>query len=197
MQPTQCYPEPTVGALIFDPAGRLFLMKSRKWGGPHAVLGGHVELGETLAAALRRDHTQPHQLLRIDLGVIRHVHVGVPARQLVEHLRQPPLLGRPLFSAPDPAHIVVLLVWRASALGVQQAAVYERRGHEDRQWMPRPLEPVCLGASITASDRRQSPAPARGPAPRRSCRSCATGCCPGDQPAGCAPRPCWGCRAPA
>gem|GEM_PF-2519709 len=30
MQPAQHYPEPTVGALIFDPAGRLFLMKPHK-----------------------------------------------------------------------------------------------------------------------------------------------------------------------
>ena len=29
MQPAQHYPEPTVGALIFDPAGRLFLMQSQ------------------------------------------------------------------------------------------------------------------------------------------------------------------------
>jgi nucleoside triphosphatase len=55
MQPTQHYPEPTVGALIFDPAGRLFLMRSHKWGGRYVVPGGHVELGETLEAALRRE----------------------------------------------------------------------------------------------------------------------------------------------
>ncbi len=55
MQPTQHYPEPTVGALIFDPAGHLFLMKSHKWGGQYVVPGGHVELGETLEATLRRE----------------------------------------------------------------------------------------------------------------------------------------------
>ena len=54
MPPAQLYPEPTVGALIFDPAGRLFLMRSHKWGGRYVVPGGHVELGETLEAALRR-----------------------------------------------------------------------------------------------------------------------------------------------
>ena len=51
----QHYPEPTVGALIFDPAGRLLLMKSHKWAGRYVVPGGHVELGETLEAALRRE----------------------------------------------------------------------------------------------------------------------------------------------
>jgi nucleoside triphosphatase len=55
MPPAQHYPEPTVGALIFDPAGRLFLMQSHKWGGKYVVPGGHVELGETLEAALRRE----------------------------------------------------------------------------------------------------------------------------------------------
>ena len=38
----QHYPEPTVGALIFDPDGRLFLMKSHKWAGKYVVPGGHV-----------------------------------------------------------------------------------------------------------------------------------------------------------
>jgi len=55
MQSAQHYPEPTVGALIFDPAGRLFLMRSHKWAGKYVVPGGHVELGETLEAALRRE----------------------------------------------------------------------------------------------------------------------------------------------
>lgn len=55
MPSDQRYPEPTVGALIFDPAGRLFLMKSHKWAGRYVVPGGHVELGETLEAALRRE----------------------------------------------------------------------------------------------------------------------------------------------
>lgn len=55
MSTTQHYPEPTVCALIFDPAGRLFLMQSHKWGGRYVVPGGHVELGETLEAALRRE----------------------------------------------------------------------------------------------------------------------------------------------
>ena len=55
MQPTQHYPEATVGALIFDPAGWLFLMQSHKWAGKYVVPGGHVEIGETLEAALRRE----------------------------------------------------------------------------------------------------------------------------------------------
>ena len=51
----QRYPEPTVGALIFNPHGQLFLMKSPKWRGKYVVPGGHVELGESLEEALRRE----------------------------------------------------------------------------------------------------------------------------------------------
>jgi len=51
----QQYPEPTVGALIFDPEGRLLLMKSHKWRGKYVVPGGHIELGERMEDALRRE----------------------------------------------------------------------------------------------------------------------------------------------
>ncbi|MBN2251868.1 MAG: NUDIX domain-containing protein [Candidatus Altiarchaeota archaeon] len=51
----QRFPEPTVGALIFDPEGRLFLMRSHKWHGKYVIPGGHVELGETLEEALSRE----------------------------------------------------------------------------------------------------------------------------------------------
>jgi len=51
----QAFPEPTVGALIFGPDGRLFLMRSRKWHGAYVIPGGHVELGERLEDALRRE----------------------------------------------------------------------------------------------------------------------------------------------
>jgi len=51
----QRYPEPTVGALIFDAQGRLFLMRSHKWKGKYVIPGGHIELGETIVAALKRE----------------------------------------------------------------------------------------------------------------------------------------------
>ncbi len=70
MQTTQHYPEPTVGALIFDPAGRLFLMQSHKWGGQYVVPGGHVELGETLEAALRREVAEETGLSISDIRFI-------------------------------------------------------------------------------------------------------------------------------
>jgi nucleoside triphosphatase len=51
----QQYPEPTVGALIFNQAGKVLLIKSHKWRRQYIVPGGHIELGETMEAALRRE----------------------------------------------------------------------------------------------------------------------------------------------
>jgi nucleoside triphosphatase len=53
--PGQQFPEPTVGALIFDPQDRLFLMRSHKWRDKYVVPGGHIELGESMEDALRRE----------------------------------------------------------------------------------------------------------------------------------------------
>jgi nucleoside triphosphatase len=53
--PKQTYPEPTVGALIFNPAGELFLMRSHKWKDMYVVPGGHIELGERMVDALIRE----------------------------------------------------------------------------------------------------------------------------------------------
>ncbi len=53
--PTQQYPEPTVGALIFNAQGKLFLMQSHKWKGKYVLPGGHIELGERMLDALKRE----------------------------------------------------------------------------------------------------------------------------------------------
>ena len=49
------YPEATIGALIFNPEGKLFLMRTFKWGNRYAIPGGHIELGERIEDALKRE----------------------------------------------------------------------------------------------------------------------------------------------
>jgi nucleoside triphosphatase len=51
----QIYPEPTVGIFIFNPADELLLMKTHKWRGKYGVPGGHIELGESVTEAARRE----------------------------------------------------------------------------------------------------------------------------------------------
>jgi len=53
--PDQIFPEPTVGAFIFNTKGELLLVQSHKWHGKWVVPGGHVELGERLEEALHRE----------------------------------------------------------------------------------------------------------------------------------------------
>jgi nucleoside triphosphatase len=49
------YPEPTVGALILNRQGRMLLAKSSKWRNRFTLPGGHIELGETVGEALKRE----------------------------------------------------------------------------------------------------------------------------------------------
>lgn len=51
----QHYPEPTVGAIVVNHDGKFLLIQSHKWRGNYVIPGGHVELGETLEDALRRE----------------------------------------------------------------------------------------------------------------------------------------------
>lgn len=51
----QQYPEPIVGGFIFNQKGELLLLKSHKWSDMYVVPGGHIELGETMDAALKRE----------------------------------------------------------------------------------------------------------------------------------------------
>ncbi|MHB1317793.1 MAG: NUDIX domain-containing protein [Anaerolineae bacterium] len=69
-RPDQQYPEPTVGALVFDPDGRLLLMRSHKWLGQYVMPGGHVELGESLEAALRREIAEETGLTIYDIAFL-------------------------------------------------------------------------------------------------------------------------------
>jgi nucleoside triphosphatase len=68
--PSQQYPEPTVGALIFSPEGKLFLMRSHKWKGRYVLPGGHIELGERMTEALKREVKEETNLSIRDLDFI-------------------------------------------------------------------------------------------------------------------------------
>jgi nucleoside triphosphatase len=66
----QTFPEPCVGALIFNPAGKLFLMKSHKWHNRYVVPGGHIELGETMEQALKREIMEETGFVISDINFI-------------------------------------------------------------------------------------------------------------------------------
>jgi len=68
--PAQQYPEPTVGALVFNTQGQLFLMRSHKWKGKYVIPGGHIELGETMVDALRREIKEETNLDIYDIEFI-------------------------------------------------------------------------------------------------------------------------------
>lgn len=51
----QNYPHPTVGALIFNPEGKMLLVRSHKFHDKYVVPGGHIEVGEKMAEAVIRE----------------------------------------------------------------------------------------------------------------------------------------------
>ena len=51
----EAYPEVTVGATILNSDDRVFLCKSHKWSNQYVIPGGHIELGETMEEALKRE----------------------------------------------------------------------------------------------------------------------------------------------
>src|SRR5713226_9109322 len=52
---TQVFPEPTVGALIVNNEGKILLAKSHKWFDKYTLPGGHIEVGESMTDAVRRE----------------------------------------------------------------------------------------------------------------------------------------------
>jgi len=51
----QVFPEPTVGALIVDQQGKILLARSHKWFDKYTLPGGHIEVGESMVDAVKRE----------------------------------------------------------------------------------------------------------------------------------------------
>ncbi|MBZ9572120.1 NUDIX domain-containing protein [Patescibacteria group bacterium] len=66
----QKYPEPTVCALIFNQEGKVLLMTSPKWKGKYVIPGGHIELGETIEQAFKREIKEETNLNIFDIQFI-------------------------------------------------------------------------------------------------------------------------------
>lgn len=49
------YPEPVVAAIIYNDKDEILLIRGSKWGDFWQIPGGHIELGETWAKALKRE----------------------------------------------------------------------------------------------------------------------------------------------
>ena len=61
------YPEVTVGVLVFNQEGKVFLMVSPKWRGKYGLPGGHIEYGETMEEAIRREIKEETNLNLFDI----------------------------------------------------------------------------------------------------------------------------------
>lgn len=68
----QKYPEVTIGVLIFNQEGKIFLMRSPKWKGKYVIPGGHVELGETIEQAIKRETKEETNLDIYDIQFITY-----------------------------------------------------------------------------------------------------------------------------
>ena len=64
------YPEPTVSAVIFNPDGEILLCKSHKWDNKYVIPGGHIELGEKMEEALKREILEETGLNIYDIKLV-------------------------------------------------------------------------------------------------------------------------------
>lgn len=51
-----------MGALVFNKKGEIILIRSPKFSGKYIVPGGHIEIGETMEQALRREFKEETNL---------------------------------------------------------------------------------------------------------------------------------------
>ena len=64
------YPETTVGAIIFNPENKILLCKSHKWDNKYVIPGGHIESGEKMEDALKREIMEETGLEIYDIKLI-------------------------------------------------------------------------------------------------------------------------------
>ena len=64
------YPEPAVSAIIFNPDNKILLCKSHKWSNKYVIPGGHIELGEKMEQALKREILEETGLEIYDIKLI-------------------------------------------------------------------------------------------------------------------------------
>lgn len=64
------YPEVTVGALIFNKEGKLLICKSHKWDNKYVIPGGHIEYGEKIKDALKREILEETNLEVYDIKLL-------------------------------------------------------------------------------------------------------------------------------
>jgi len=77
----QKHPEPTVGAIILNDKGEMLVVKSPKWK-TYTIPGGHVDVGETIEDALRREVREE---VGLDVDVIKmlNVHDAIRPREFI------------------------------------------------------------------------------------------------------------------
>jgi len=64
------YPEVTVSAVIFNKDKKILLCKSHKWNNQYVIPGGHIELGESMEDALKREVAEETGLSIYDIQLI-------------------------------------------------------------------------------------------------------------------------------
>jgi nucleoside triphosphatase len=66
----QIYPEPVVGAIIFNEKNEVLLLKSYKANNNYIIPGGHIEVGEPFEQALRREVKEETNLEIKDIKLV-------------------------------------------------------------------------------------------------------------------------------
>jgi len=120
------FPQPTVGALIFNEAGEVLMIRTHKWSNKWGIPGGKIEWGEASETALKREVLEETGLQVRDVRLI-----------LVQDAIHPPEFYRD-------AHFV-LLNYTCLAPG-RQTVLLNDEGQEFR-WLP-PAEASQLPLNI-------------------------------------------------